>query len=128
MSVNTSPFIARKVSAGARQWSAPLHAVDEMLPSTPRSIFTSRFTGYREKAENSYHVSMGIYVYEPRALQYIERGKYLDFPDLVLRLLAAGEKVCAMPLDCLWLDIGRPDDYAKAQELFAEKGGSLDLV
>jgi len=84
-------------------------------------------TGYREKPENSYHVSMGIYVYEPRTLRYIERGKYLDFPDLVLRLMAAGEKVCAMPLDCLWLDIGRPDDYAQAQELFAEKKGSLDL-
>lgn len=85
-------------------------------------------TGYREKPENSYHVSMGIYVYEPRTLRYIEQGKYLDFPDLVLRLMAAGEKVCAMPSDSLWLDIGRPDDYAQAQELFAEKRGSLDLA
>jgi NDP-sugar pyrophosphorylase family protein len=86
-----------------------------------------RVTGYREKPESTYHVSMGIYVYEPHALQFIERGKYLDFPDLVLRLIAAGEKVCAMPSDCLWLDIGRPDDYAQAQELFIEKRGSFDL-
>ena len=86
-----------------------------------------RITGYREKPENSYHVSMGIYVYEPHALRYIEHGKYLDFPDLVLRLLASGEKVCAMPSNCLWLDIGRPDDYARAQELFVEKKGSLNL-
>jgi NDP-sugar pyrophosphorylase family protein len=85
-------------------------------------------TGYHEKPENSYHVSMGIYVYEPRTLRYIEPGKHLDFPDLVLRLIAAGEKVCAMPSDSLWLDIGRPDDYARAQEIFAEKRGSLDLV
>lgn len=85
-------------------------------------------TGYHEKPENSYHVSMGIYVYEPRTLRYIEPGKHLDFPDLVLRLIAAGEKVCAMPSDSLWLDIGRPDDYAQAQEIFAEKRGSLDLV
>ena len=86
-----------------------------------------RVIGYREKPEYSYHVSMGIYVYEPRVLKYIERGKHLDFPDLVLRLIAAGEKVCAMPTDCMWLDIGRPDDYAQAQELFAEKRGSFDL-
>jgi NDP-sugar pyrophosphorylase family protein len=85
-------------------------------------------TGYREKPETSYHVSMGIYVYEPSILRYILPGKYLDFPDLVLKLLAAGEKVCAMPLNCSWLDIGRPDDYARAQELVAEKEGSLDLV
>jgi NDP-sugar pyrophosphorylase family protein len=86
-----------------------------------------RVTGYLEKPESRYHVSMGIYVYQPRVLEFIERGKYLDFPDLVLRLLAADEKVCAMPSDCMWLDIGRPDDYAQAQELYAEKRGSFDL-
>lgn len=85
-------------------------------------------TGYREKPENTYYVSMGIYVYEPRALRFIELGKYLDFPDLVLRLVKAGEKVCALPIDCLWLDIGRPDDYAQAQELYAQKKGNFELA
>jgi NDP-mannose synthase len=84
-----------------------------------------RVVGYREKPQYGYDVSMGIYVYEPRVLEHIERGEYLDFPDLVLRLLAAGEKVCAMATDCMWLDIGRPDDYARAQELFAEKRQEL---
>jgi NDP-sugar pyrophosphorylase family protein len=83
---------------------------------------------YLEKPETSYHVSMGIYVYEPVVLRYIEPGRYLDFPDLVLRLLQRGERVCAFPSDCLWLDIGRPDDYARAQELFAEKREVFDLV
>ncbi len=85
-------------------------------------------TGYLEKPETSYHVSMGIYVYEPRVLNYIEHGKYLDFPTLVLKLLAAGERVCAFPSDCLWLDIGRPDDYARAQELYAEKKEMFDYA
>jgi NDP-mannose synthase len=84
-----------------------------------------RVVGYREKPQYSYDVSMGIYVYEPRVLKHIEKGKYLDFPDLVLHLLAAGERVCAMTTDCMWLDIGRPDDYARAQELFVEKKGSF---
>ena len=84
-----------------------------------------RLIGYNEKPELSYDVSMGIYVYEPRVLKFIAPGMYLDFPDLVLKLIAAGEKVCAMPSDCLWLDIGRPDDYARAQEIYAEgKGGA----
>ncbi len=85
-------------------------------------------TGYHEKPENTYHVSMGIYVYEPRVLKSIELGKYLDFPNLVLNLINAGEKVCAFPTDCLWLDIGRPDDYARAQELFAEKRERIENV
>jgi len=87
-----------------------------------------QITRYLEKPETTYHVSMGIYVYEPGVLRYIEPGRYLDFPDLVLRLLARGERVCAYPSDCLWLDIGRPDDYARAQELFSEKKEAFDLV
>jgi NDP-sugar pyrophosphorylase family protein len=50
----------------------------------------------------------------------IKRGEYLDFPNLVLRLLAGGQRVCAYATDCMWLDIGRPDDYARAQQLFEE--------
>lgn len=79
-----------------------------------------RIKAYVEKPEKSYQVSMGVYVYEPTVLRHIDHGKYLDFPDLVLRLLDRGEKVCAYPTECQWLDIGRPDDYARAQELFAE--------
>jgi len=76
-----------------------------------------RITDYFEKPEHFYDVSMGVYVYEPSVLRYIVAGEYLDFPDLVLRLLANGQRVCAYVTDCLWLDIGRPDDYARAQEM-----------
>jgi NDP-sugar pyrophosphorylase family protein len=86
---------------------------------------THAVTRYLEKPRTTYNVSMGIYVYEPRVLRYIEPGRYLDFPQLVLRLLENGERVCAFPSDCLWLDIGRPDDYARAQQLFAEKNGDF---
>jgi NDP-mannose synthase len=76
---------------------------------------------YLEKPRSTHNVSMGIYVYEPKVLQYIEPGQYLDFPDLVRKLLEAEERVCAYASDCLWLDIGRPDDYAHAQQLFADR-------
>ena len=87
-----------------------------------------QINAYLEKPETDYQVSMGIYVYEPEVLKYINLGEYLDFPDLVLQLVAAGKRVCAFPTDCLWLDIGRPDDYAKAQEIFSEQQEELDLV
>jgi NDP-sugar pyrophosphorylase family protein len=76
-----------------------------------------RITDYVEKPEHFYDVSMGVYVYEPSVLRYIVAGEYLDFPDLVLRLLANGQRVCAYVTDCLWLDIGRPDDYERAQQM-----------
>jgi len=75
-------------------------------------------TGYLEKPEKVYMVSMGVYVYEPEVLRYIDPGVYLDFPDLVLRLLEEGEKVVGYPSDDYWLDIGRHEDHARAQEEF----------
>jgi NDP-mannose synthase len=87
----------------------------------------ARITKYIEKPELSYDVSMGVYVYEPSVLEYIVAGEYLDFPDLVLRLLADRQHVCAYPTDCLWLDIGRPDDYARAQQLIEEHKERFEL-
>jgi NDP-sugar pyrophosphorylase family protein len=76
-------------------------------------------SGYIEKPTYDYTVSMGMYVFEPRVLEYIPRNQYLDFPDLVLRLIAAGERVSGYAFDGYWMDLGRPDDYAQAAEDFA---------
>ena len=77
-------------------------------------------TSYREKPENTYLVSMGIYAYEPNVLKYIKPDQYLDFPDLVLRLLENKEKVVGYPCNDYWLDIGRHEDYARAQDEFEQ--------
>lgn len=74
--------------------------------------------GYIEKPTYSFQVSMGIYVFEPRVLNYIEHNQYLDFPDLVLRLLADGERVLGYPFDGYWQDLGRQDDYEQAVQEF----------
>ena len=78
-----------------------------------------RVSGYIEKPTNEYTVSMGIYVFEPRILEYIPVGEYLDFPDLILKLIANGEKVSGFVFDGYWMDLGRPDDYALANQDFA---------
>jgi NDP-sugar pyrophosphorylase family protein len=70
--------------------------------------------GYSEKPTYDFLVSMGIYVFEPRVLTYIEHRQHLDFPDLVLRLIAAGERVLSHPYDGYWMDLGRVDDYEQA--------------
>ncbi len=83
-------------------------------------VDTNNFlTSYIEKPEKEYTVSMGIYIYEPEVLRHIEPNKYLDFPDLVMRLLENGEKIAGYPCDDFWLDIGNHGDYEIAQEKFA---------
>jgi NDP-sugar pyrophosphorylase family protein len=71
-------------------------------------------TGYEEKPEIPYIVSMGVYMLEPRALRHIPNGRPFDIPDLVLALLDAGEPVGSFLYDGYWLDIGRHDDYEQA--------------
>ena len=69
---------------------------------------------YFEKPSIDYLVSMGLYVFEPRVLQYIPKNEYLDFPDLVKTLVSAGEKVSGYVFRGYWEDLGNPDDYARA--------------
>lgn len=78
----------------------------------------SRVTAYIEKPTYHYQVSMGIYVLEPAVLDFVPHGQYLDLPDLVRQLMAAGRPVKAHPFDGYWLDIGRHDDYEQAVEEF----------
>jgi NDP-sugar pyrophosphorylase family protein len=75
---------------------------------------SDQITGYIEKPTYEFQVSMGIYVFEPRVLNYIPINRYLDFPDLVLRLIENGELVMGYPFDGYWQDLGRPDDYERA--------------
>lgn len=77
---------------------------------------SNRVCAYVEKPEMRSAVSMGIYVLEPEALSYIPSAGPFDVPDLVQKLLRAGEPVGAYRYDGLWFDIGRRDDYEKASE------------
>lgn len=74
---------------------------------------------YIEKPSYDYAVSTGIYIFEPQVRTYLQRGEHLDLPELVLKLLRAGQKVNVFEFDGYWLDIGRHDDYASAVEQFA---------
>ncbi|HAV78796.1 MAG TPA: nucleoside-diphosphate-sugar pyrophosphorylase, partial [Anaerolineae bacterium] len=90
-----------KVDLGVVQWSA-----------------NNTISGYIEKPVYDYTVSMGIYVFEPEVKKYIPINMYLDFPELVLKMLEAGEKIVGYAFEGYWMDLGRPDDYAQAADDF----------
>ena len=78
-------------------------------------------TGYREKPAFDYDVSMGVYVYDERALAHLGDGP-LQFPDLVQRLLEAGERVAAYRTDATWYDVGTLPEYERAVQALGELG------
>jgi NDP-sugar pyrophosphorylase family protein len=79
-----------------------------------------RIVGYHEKPRLDYEVSMGIYAYDERARAHLPAEGPCQFPDLVQRLLDAGEQVGAFRSDADWFDIGTPDEHRRAVEAFAD--------
>jgi NDP-mannose synthase len=75
---------------------------------------------YREKPEHEYLVSMGIYAFSGSAVELIPSDTRMDFPDLVLALLDAQRPVRAHVHSEYWLDLGRHDDFARANEEFED--------
>ena len=56
-----------------------------------------------------------------KAAGIIRPKEYLDFPDLIKELISNGETVKGYVYDGYWLDIGRPDDYERANEDFKKQ-------
>jgi len=77
-------------------------------------------TGYTEKPTWQYLASMGVYALEPSVLSYVPAAGPFDLPDLVRALVAAGQRVAGFVHEGYWLDIGRPEDYERAQSDIAE--------
>ncbi len=88
---------------------------------------SSKVIGYQEKPVKEYPASTGIYVYSPRALKYIEKEGYLDLPTLVLKLIAAGERVSGYQNNAFWLDIGNKDDFEKASADFEARQHEMNI-
>jgi NDP-mannose synthase len=71
---------------------------------------------FREKPRHAYEVSMGVYMVSQRALKCIPTGIAFGFDHLMHELIASTTLPQVRRHDGYWLDIGRPDDYAKAVE------------
>jgi dTDP-glucose pyrophosphorylase len=67
-----------------------------------------------EKPTYSVFINAGVYLIEPDVLSLISGDERLDATDLIARLIASRKTVVGFPIHEYWLDIGRPDDYARA--------------
>jgi len=84
-----------------------------------------RIDSFSEKPVEHFQVSMGIYAFSKRVLELVPANEPFGFDDLMLSMIERGLDVRALPHDGYWLDIGRPDDYDRANEDHAEIVGRL---
>ena len=72
--------------------------------------------GFEEKPIMRSHINAGIYVLDPAALDALPVGEPCDMPSLFVRLKDRMARTVVYPMHEPWLDVGRPDDYASAQQ------------
>jgi dTDP-glucose pyrophosphorylase len=75
----------------------------------------TRVKALQEKPTERFLVNAGIYLLEPTVLGCIPSGEHFDMTDLIQALLQQGRTVVSFPIVEYWLDIGRAEDYARAQ-------------
>jgi len=71
---------------------------------------------FKEKPSYTYYSNGGIYLIKKTALQYLPKNSFFNATDLIEKLIAENLKVVSYPLIGYWLDIGKHDDFKKAQE------------
>ena len=82
------------------------------------TVEAGRVVGFVEKPTLNYQVSMGVYAVSRAALAGYPAGEALGFDRLVIALLAAGRNPASYAFEGYWLDIGRPEDYDRANSEF----------
>jgi len=82
------------------------------------TVANDRVTGFAEKPQQSALVSMGMYMMNRKVLEFIPPNQFFDIPDLVRALLQRDLHIRHFENEAFWLDVGTPDDYAKACDEF----------
>jgi NDP-sugar pyrophosphorylase family protein len=80
-----------------------------------------------EKPTYVFDVSMGIYCLNREVIRRLPRGEPYGFDNLMLDGIRNHSRIRIRPFNGYWLDIGRPDDYAYADENFSELAKRLGI-
>ena len=74
-----------------------------------------KITNIKEKPMYKFYINGGIYLLNNETLDYIPKNKFFDMPTLFEKLIKNNKKILSFPIHEYWLDIGRIEEYKKAQ-------------
>lgn len=91
---------------------------DVTIPYGVVSLEGDRVIEFQEKPQKSFFINTGIYIIEPEILDIIKGGKSITMPALLMCAKEQDEKsILAFPVREHWLDIGRIEDFTRAETL-----------
>lgn len=76
--------------------------------------------GFKEKPTYTHYSNAGIYLMKKGVIDLIPKNQAFNATDLMEQLIQQGKKVVAYPLVGYWLDIGKHEDFQKAQQDFKQ--------
>lgn len=118
-------FMSRHLASGA-QLSVGVHHKEVPISLGVFELDDAqRIVQFKEKPTLHFPCSMGIYAFDPQLIAMIPRVGNFGFDDLMAMCLSRDVHVRAHSFEGLWLDIGRPEDYANAMRLFQENRARL---
>lgn len=111
------------VDAHKHSNAAATMAVREYSYQVPYGVINceeDRILSIEEKPEQTYFVNAGIYVLNPEVVAKVNKEEFFDMPELFSYIIDEGKKAGIYPVREYWLDIGRLDDFERAQMEFGK--------
>ena len=93
---------------------------DIQVPYGVVKVEGNRITSIEEKPVQKFFVSACIYMLDPECVDYVPFDEYYDMPTLFEKLIMMNQNTVSFPLREYWLDIGRIEEYEKANEEYHE--------
>ncbi len=87
--------------------------------SLPYAIFDAndrKVNGFKEKPNYTYYANAGIYLIKKELISEIPHGQFFNATDLMDMIIKANKILIHYPIRSYWLDIGKHEDFEKAQK------------
>lgn len=86
------------------------------IPYAVMETENGKVTSFKEKPTYTYQSNAGIYLFKKELVDLIPKNEHFNATDLMEKMIELGKSVNYYPILGYWLDIGKHEDYQKAQE------------
>jgi len=87
---------------------------DFQVPYGVVNVKNAKILSIEEKPTHSFFVSAGIYILDSSSIDMIPKDQFYDIPTLFEKMIENEDNTVSFPIHEYWLDIGRLDEYEKA--------------
>jgi len=117
--VNFENMLEYHISQNAKA-TMTVRECDFQVPYGVVSVDNGKIASIQEKPTHSFFVSAGIYILDSSCIDMIPKNEFYDIPTLFEKMINNNDNIISFPLREYWLDIGRVDEYEKAQREYKE--------